>query len=182
MVRGRVITGSWLRASTGTQAAIDQIITNGGAEPLKSNLKGTHTMATQHKAPEARLTIRMTGRRPLSILRSEWPRIGWDKESGHDGEVECQANRTWEAWISIRRNAIDGRTIVCGESEFRSNWSHEPNAYAHAGHLLAPGATDAEIAATANTVAAAIAGPVSGRIDTRNVSRDALASLPAEEL
>lgn len=139
-------------------------------------------MSTPRKAPEARLTIRMTGRRPLSILKSEWPRIGHDCESGHNGEVESQANRTWKAWISIRSNAADGRTLVYGESEYLSNWSHEPNAYAHSGHLLAPGATDTEIADAANTVAAAIAGPVSGRIDTRIVARDAIASLPAEEL
>lgn len=142
-------------------------------------------MATQRKAPEApetRIEIRMTGRRPVTILPSEWPRKGHDYESGHDGEVECQANRSWKAWISIRRNAADGRTLVYGQSEYRSNWRHEPNAYAHAGHLLAPGATDTELAAAATTVAAAIAGPVSGSIDTRIVARDAIASLPAEEL
>ena len=131
---------------------------------------------------EIRITISMTGRRPVTILPSEWPIKGHAFDSGHDGEVECQANRAWKAWICIRCNAADGRTLVYGQSEYRSNWSHEPNAYAHAGHLLAPGATDAAIAATAGTVASAIAGPVSDRIDTRTVARDALASLPAEEL
>ena len=120
-------------------------------------------MTTESK----RRTITLTDRAPVRIVDSEWPRIA--RGSGHDGEVECQANHQW--FINVRQHA-DGRTIVyggvieglggmrAGESEHRG------------GEMLTPGS---DLAAAIRRV-----GDDCGVRD--ETVRECIASLPAEDL
>ena len=62
------------------------------------------TMTTNDK-----LQITMSERRPLTIVKADWPIIA--TAFRHDGQVECQANHEW--MISVREHR-DGRRIVYG--------------------------------------------------------------------
>mgnify|MGYP001305436267 CR=1 FL=1 len=61
-----------------------------------------------------KLTITLTDRRPVSIDRDDWPIVA--KAKCHDGEVECQANRTWSLIVrNIGKEILWGnQTIVYG--------------------------------------------------------------------
>jgi hypothetical protein len=56
-----------------------------------------------------KLKITMSERRPLTIVKADWPLIA--RADRHDGAVECQANHEWR--IAVREHA-DGRRLVYG--------------------------------------------------------------------
>lgn len=56
-----------------------------------------------------KLKITMSERRPITIVKADWPLIA--RADRHDGAVECQANHEWT--IRVRQHA-DGRRIVYG--------------------------------------------------------------------
>ncbi len=111
--------------------------------------------------------ITMTGRPPVQIDETEWPIIA--KASGHDGEVEAQANR--KGLVRVRQHA-DGRTIVYGvaTSQFRDERDRR------AGYLLASGhGQDHDyLAANIRDVAEAIGWP--------DLAQECIADLPPEVL
>ena len=56
-----------------------------------------------------KVTIRLTGRRPVEVDDDEWPIVASAK--WHDGEVEWEADRVWRLVV---REHEDGRAIVYG--------------------------------------------------------------------
>ena len=56
-----------------------------------------------------RITIKLTNRRPITIVEDNWPLIARAKD--WDNTYEFQANRTWR--IRVRQHE-DGRTVVYG--------------------------------------------------------------------
>lgn len=56
-----------------------------------------------------KLKITMSERRPITIVKADWPLIA--RADRHDGAVEVQANHEWT--IRVRQHA-DGRRIVYG--------------------------------------------------------------------
>lgn len=73
------------------------------------------------------LTIPMTDRPPIRIVKDNWPLIS--RADWYDSPIECQANR--EAHLRVRRHA-DGRTIIYGYSS--SQFQTERGC--HSGELL----------------------------------------------
>lgn len=73
--------------------------------------RGGERLKTMKETPMK--TIKMTDRPPIRINEGQWPYIGGATESTHDGEHRCQAVRTTEVDITVRRHA-DGRTLVYG--------------------------------------------------------------------
>jgi len=56
------------------------------------------------------ITITMSDRSPLRVVRKDWPVIA--EATGWDNTHECQANHVW--FIRVRQHA-DGRALVYGE-------------------------------------------------------------------
>jgi hypothetical protein len=54
-----------------------------------------------------KLTITLSGRRPIEITKSAWPLIA--RSDWFSGQLACQANE--EAYIKVRQHQ-DGRTLV----------------------------------------------------------------------
>lgn len=120
-------------------------------------------------------TITMTGRAPVTIRVEDWPVIAQASDSAHDGEIECQANRTWNAWAKVRRHA-DGRTLVYGRADYDSQYRGERGVMVREGYLLPPGADPVDVAlAMCSALVEAI-----GR--DWDLGADLIASMPAEEI
>lgn len=88
-----------------------------------------------------KLTITLTDRAPVTIVKADWPIVATAKD--WDNEHECQANRTWR--LTVRQHA-DGRAIVYGV--YDSAWQHERDL--RAGQLCD---ADANLAAAIREVA-----------------------------
>ena len=91
-------------------------------------------------------TITLTDRPPVKIDEDTWPVIARAKDSEHDGQVECQANRR-TVWAMHVRQHKDGRTIVYATYSYDSQYQHERGYEARHGVMLAAPAKDADDAA-----------------------------------
>ena len=92
------------------------------------------------------LTITLTARAPVTIVKDDWPIIA--RASDHDGQVESQADRTWR--LAVRQHD-DGRAVVYGVHD--TNWQSER--CRRGGEMLAAGEDiPAAIARVAATVGA----------------------------
>ena len=89
-------------------------------------------------------TIKLTGRRPIKINPDEWECVALASYKNHNGEVLCQANRSWYADVKVRRHS-DGRVIVHGCARYRTQWQHERNQDGWAGTMLPVGHTEADL-------------------------------------
>lgn len=139
-------------------------------------------------------TVTLTGRPPVRIREDAWPIVGRGDWDHHDGVVECQANRTWEARIRVRQHA-DGRALVYGVYEYSTDWRHEPNIRAACGTLLEAGGDEAggdivsaacgaggDIPAAIRAVAAELAERGLDASRARDLADECVASLPAVTL
>lgn len=77
-----------------------------------------------------KLTITLTGRAPVTIIKEDWPVIASARR--WDNQYEFQANRTWK--LTVRQHE-DGRAIVYGvhDTQFQNERCRR------GGELLAPG-------------------------------------------
>lgn len=108
------------------------------------------------------LTITLTNRAPVSIVKADWPVIASAK--AYDSEHESQANRTWR--LTVRQHE-DGRAIVYGvyDTSFRGERD------SRAGKLCAAGE---DLAAAINAVAR--------DCGCEAIAAACIADLPAEQL
>jgi hypothetical protein len=130
-----------------------------------------------------KLKITMSERRPLTIVKADWPLIA--KADRHDGAVECQANHEWT--IRVREHR-DGRRIVYGW--LTSGHGGVPAGWrgSEGGFLVSPTAAfrDADDGPLSHvpdddeTVRAI--RRVGGIIDDDALADECIADLPAEEL
>lgn len=143
------------------------------------------TIETKTDAPK-KLTITLTARPPVKITGNDWPIVAEAKWSDHDGQVECEANRHWTAWIKVRQHT-DGRTIVYGRYSYSTAWQGEANADYRDGQMLTIGEGSGarpvahEIVAAIESVGARLAER-SGYECWTDIIADTIANLPAEEL
>jgi hypothetical protein len=80
-------------------------------------------------------TITLTDRSPISIEEKDWPVIAEANAKEHDGQVECQANRTSKWFLRVRQHA-DTRTIVYGGYDYDTCWQSERSLSARRGVFL----------------------------------------------
>lgn len=137
-------------------------------------------MTTEIKtAAPKKLTITLTDRPPVKITEADWPIIAEGRWDDHDGQIECQANRTWTAWLKVRQHT-DGRTLVYGRYCHASDFQNESGADHRDGQMLATGEV-AGIVAAIQSVGACLAER-SGDAHWDDVIAECIADLPAEEL
>jgi len=97
--------------------------------------------ATENK----KLTITLTDRPPVKINENDWPVRASASWKDWDNTYECQANRTWSAWIKVRQH-IDGRTLVYGGYSYTTQFQGESDASYRGGQMLTPNETQYPIA------------------------------------
>jgi hypothetical protein len=112
---------------------------------------------------EDTLTITLTDRPPLRVVKPQWPVIA--SADAHDGrEYESQANRRWT--LRVRQNA-DGRAVVYGT--YSTNWQGEHDR--RAGELMG---ARGDIVTAIRRVAEAIGAP-------DRLAAECIANLPPED-
>jgi hypothetical protein len=109
------------------------------------------------------LTITLTERPPVKIIKSEWPKIADARD--HDGQYISQANRKW--YLNVRQHA-DGRTIVYGI--YDTHFAQEKDL--RGGELLDPG----------EDIARAIVRVAEHLGFRRQLADECISRLPAEEI
>lgn len=134
-----------------------------------------------------KITIKLTDRRPIKIDADEWPTIAKAVNAWHDGEVECQANHKMSCYLRVReKSGTELRFVVYCKYTYSSSFVNERDVNVSGGHLcddLTKLATTIE--RVANELASALRDlghepPVQGVC--RDLYREAIADLPAEEL
>lgn len=124
-------------------------------------------------------TITLTGRAPVKIVEAEWPVIAQGSYRDHDGQVECQANRTWKIEFRVRKHA-DGRAIVYATYDHDTHFQNEACETNRVGVMIAAGD---DIPAAISQVSAQLHLRVADDTQRRNINRaeaDCVADLPAE--
>lgn len=126
-------------------------------------------------------TITLTDHAPITIDEEAWPIVAEARDSEHDGEVECQANRK-SAWAVRVRQHADGRAIVYATYGYDTHYQGARGYSAKRGVLLPP---EADLIAAIREVCADIAGAECNDGDeTRwpTLAAECIADLPAEEI
>jgi hypothetical protein len=121
-----------------------------------------------------KLKITMSERRPLSIVKADWPRVAHGE--AHSGQYDFQAFDG--ARISVRQHA-DGRTIVYG---FAGDWEgggRPERENREAGYLLA---ADDDVVRAIHRVAGVLAGTGCVGEMAHTAARRCIADLPDEEV
>lgn len=121
---------------------------------------------------EEKITIPMSERRPLRLVKSEWPTIA--RADWHDGQVECQANHV--RTIRVRAHA-DGRRVVYGW--LRAGNGGTPIGWrgAEGGYLVQAVAGQPDDEGTIRAIRR-----VGGIIDDDKMADECIGDLPPEEV
>jgi len=88
--------------------------------------------------PEDTITIPLTGRRPVVIVKPEWPRIAAAEYHDFDGQHDFQSARHWKGYLRVRQHA-DGRAIVYAGCSRESQHEGERDHAERAGELVPAG-------------------------------------------
>jgi len=124
-----------------------------------------------------KLTITLTDRPPVKIVRDEWPVIASASDERWDNTYKFQANRTWEWRITVRQHA-DRRTLVYAVYEYDTCYENEPDSDHRAGVFLSP---DGDVIAAIQQVGSDMEGRVGDGVFARLV-HECVAGLPAIEI
>lgn len=132
-----------------------------------------------------KITITLTHRRPVCITDNDWPVVARSDWSDHDNGLECQANRSWKAWLKVRQHK-DGRTIVYGGYDYRTRWLGDSDKHYRGGIIVEP--TPESLRTCDHRVIDAIRevgedlGSRSGCTHFGDLISRCIADLPAEEM
>ena len=127
-----------------------------------------------------RLTVTLTGRPPVNVVKAEWPILASGETSDHDGgEHESEANRKTRWRLLVRQHA-DGRCIVYGIHTHETAWQHERGRTVRGGLLTEVGGADIIVAAIQQT-AADMEERVGDGVFAR-LAHECIGDLPAVEL
>lgn len=91
-------------------------------------------MATSNEQ-NPKLTITLTGRKPVTIVKKDWPVVASATEEEWDNQYKVQANRTAIFKLTVRQHA-DGRAIVYGVHSYDSQYQGEHGRDVRGGELL----------------------------------------------
>jgi hypothetical protein len=148
--------------------------------PAVTGRKSDKIMAEQKGNP--RLTITLTGRRPVTIIRDQWPIIAAASHKDWDNQYECQANRTWKYRVNVRQHE-DGRTIVYGIYEYDTRFQNENCAGVRGGEMVAKYETIEAIKRVGKWMADNLPSDHADEAEIFNrLVNECIADLPAEEL
>ncbi len=137
-------------------------------------------MAAQQDNPH--LTITLTGRPPVKIVKGDWPVLAMASDEWWEGQVKAQAFRRWEAKITVRQHA-DGRAIVYGMFSYYTAWEKEHSESLRAGELLDRGASIPEaIQRVGREIEARIHYEDAADIFSSRLIHECIADLPAVEI
>ncbi len=120
--------------------------------------------------PQRTRTVTLTDRDPVTIAEADWPQIG-RAEIGGDGPHD------WMAATLVARRHADGRTLVYGVLRRFAAPRHRTGATIRAGEVVAAGG---DVSDAVRMVTAEL--EERSGYDCRQLTRDALASLPARPL
>jgi hypothetical protein len=123
-----------------------------------------------------KLKITMSERRPMSIVKSDWPVIA--KGSAYSGQYELQAFDG--ARVRVRRHA-DGRMIVYGYAGDWDGGGRPTRENREAGFLIAAGADSEEVVRAIRRVAGILAETECVGDMADEAARACIANLPAED-
>lgn len=128
------------------------------------------------------LTITLTRRPPVTILKEDWPVLASAHYHDYDGEHEFQANQHWKGRLSVRQHE-DGRAVVYAVCEHSTNWASGRGYQQRAGDLLPAGSTlDAIIEAIRAVHARITVVDEDHAQDWALLADECIADLPAETL
>ncbi len=139
-----------------------------------------------------KLTITLTGRPPVSIVKEAWPIVASGEDKEWDNQYEFQANRTAK-WKLIVRQHGDGRTIVYAIHTYGSQYQGESARDIRGGELLTVTGADAERIGDTGPIVEAISR-VAREIEDRmpegqwstgvfpRLAHECIGNLPATEL
>jgi hypothetical protein len=125
---------------------------------------------------EEKLKITMSERRPMSIVKADWPVIA--KGSAFSGQYEFQAADG--ARVRVRRHA-DGRMIVYGYAGDWDGGGRPTRENREAGFLIPADADSAEVVRAIRRVAGILAETDIAGQYADEAARNCIADLPAEE-
>lgn len=126
---------------------------------------------------EDKIKITMSERRPISIVKADWPLIATGRAYG--SELECQAFDG--AIIHVRRRS-DGRTIVYGYAGDWDGGGRPTRESREAGFLVEADAPSEETIRAIRRVAGILAETVYVGDMAHRAARNCIANLPAEEV
>lgn len=98
-----------------------------------------------------KLTIALTGRPPVTVIKDNWPIIASAADRWFDSEYRSQSFRTTDWRITVRQHQ-DGRAIVYARYDHYTQYRHERNHRQYAGVLMPAGCTPQQICHTIGDV------------------------------
>lgn len=135
-------------------------------------------MTAQKDNPK--LTITLTDRKPIIIIKDNWPVVASSEDKEFDNEYEFQANRTSNWRLTVRQHS-DGRTIVYGVYTYSSNYQNDKSVQIRGGEMLDVGADAIPvIRRVGNWMQERTPGDDAGRWE--NLINECIGDLPADEL
>lgn len=141
--------------------------------------KSEKTMAQKDNP---KLTITLTGRRPVAIIKDQWPIIAAASHKDWDNQYEFQANRTWHYDLKVRQHK-DGRTIIYGIYRYDTQCQGESDAAIRGGEMVTKEETIDAIKRVGKWMADNLP---SGHADEAEIFirliNECIADLPAEEI
>jgi hypothetical protein len=148
----------------------------------KTNQK-TKMSTEEQKAEKETLTITLTGRAPVRIVKEDWPIIASSEDKDYDNQYEFQANRISRWTLTVRQHS-DGRVIVRGIYSYASQLQNSRNYDVRGGELL-PSDTDLSLSEAITRVGAWMAKQAHYGEDAErwtDLIRDCIGDLPPEEI
>lgn len=137
-------------------------------------------MAAQKDNPK--LTITLTGRKPVTIVKDQWPIIAEAGDKNWDNQYEFQANRTWDYDLKVRQHE-DGRTIIYGIYRYDTHFQNESGAGIRGGEMVAADEVISAIQRVGKWMADNLPSNHADEAEIFNrLVNECIADLPAEEL
>lgn len=137
-------------------------------------------MTAQKDNPK--LTITLTGRKPVTITKDQWPIIAEAGDKNWDNQYEFQANRTWDYDLKVRQHE-DGRALVYGIYRYDTHFQNESCAGIRGGEMVAADEVIPAIQRVGKWMADNLPSDHADEAEIfHRLVNECIADLPAEEL
>jgi hypothetical protein len=129
-----------------------------------------------------KITITLSDRRPITILKDRWPVIASSKaEYNFNHDVSPELYRISKWWIKIRHHYIDERAIVYAGYRHDTNFPGEPDYLIRGGVLVDDDDLNEAIQNVGKWMSTQYHAKKGERL-WQQLTRDCFADLPAEEV